>query len=105
MGVVEIIKEHSKYILGGIPAALTVAGALWIGGAQLGSIRSDLDELKSDKAMTAATIESLRTQLADLRSRTSDMQLQIQRLQDRLEMKGQIFYQRPTKRGIQFDGE
>jgi cell division protein FtsB len=92
--VEQIRKKWLSWFLQGVPAAAVLIGAIWSLGGQLSNIKSDIDSLKTDKSVSTARMDSLTQQL-------DDMKLQIQRLEDRLEIKGDIS-ERPRKKRVNY---
>jgi hypothetical protein len=96
MTLVEKIKAHwSSWLLQGIPAAVVVLGAVLSMGKTLGDYNQRVLTLEADKIATAS-------QIGALSQKIDDMSHQIQRLQDRLEDKGDISYPQALKHGVNY---
>ena len=93
--VEHIRKNWLSWVLQGVPAAAVLVAALWNLGGQVSTIKSDIESLKTENNVSTARMDSMTQQL-------DDMKLQIQRLEDRLEIKGDISEPPPRRHGVSY---
>ena len=93
--LVDKIKANwQAWVLQGIPAAAVVLGAAVTFGSVYGNVDQRIKALEGDRAATAIQMRELTDQIGILN-------LSVQQLKDRLQMRGDIMYVRPTRNHLE----
>ena len=85
----------SAWLFQGVPAAIVILGAVLTIGRTVGTLDQRVTALEADRIATAK-------QMTALTDETNQMNLNIQRLSDLLEERGDISYRSRPKRGVDY---